>query len=198
MGTLIPRDLSVRSLPNEAERRVVEALRDGLSDAWLIIPNVAIRGRQRDYEIDVVLLHSTYGIVVIEVKGHDVEIREGRWYSHGSLMEPQPLDQARTNAYALRDLIRAELPDLQHLRVEYGVALPNTSAIEGRLPPGVDEVQVATAPRLDDVSRVRRGARVLPVDIGLAHARAHRGDRRDPLPRRQARLGRWCPDAERP
>lgn len=37
-------------------------------------------------------------------------------------MEPQPLDQARNNAYALRRRIRAFHPTLANVRVEYGAS----------------------------------------------------------------------------
>ena len=38
MGVIV-----LSSLANEAERRVVEAFRDGLSDSWLILPDVSLR-----------------------------------------------------------------------------------------------------------------------------------------------------------
>ena len=51
MGTLVPEEFPLASLANEAERRVVEACRDGLTDGWLILPHIGIRTRQRDHEL---------------------------------------------------------------------------------------------------------------------------------------------------
>ncbi len=152
MGQVVPEGFDLAGLANEAERRVVEACRDGLSDGWLVLPSVQIRTERRDHELDVVLVHQGYGVLDLEVKGHRVRIESGRWTAEGRVMEPQPLDQARTNAYALRDLIRSEVPGLERIEVEYGVALPNTTAFDGRLPPGAYEVQVLTATDLDDVA----------------------------------------------
>lgn len=67
MGRLVPDDFPMATLANAAEQRVVESLRDGLTDGWLILPDVALRGR-RDFQLDVVLLHREFGILDLEVK----------------------------------------------------------------------------------------------------------------------------------
>lgn len=151
MGVLVPEDQSLAGLANDAERRVVEAFRDGLDDGWLVLPNVELRTPQRDHELDVVLIHQSFGVLDIEVKGHRVEVRRGEWFHGDRPMRPQPLAQARKNAYALREVIRT-LPGLERIEVEYGVALPNTVGYEGRLPPEADPVQILTEPRLGDVT----------------------------------------------
>ena len=81
---------------------MVESLRDRLSDGWLVIPNVGLTG-QRDRQIDIVIAHEREGVAVIEVKGHRAKIRGGLWCSDGKPLEPQPLSQARDNAYELRN-----------------------------------------------------------------------------------------------
>src|SRR5690554_4430741 len=103
MGRLVPEDFPLQALANDAEVRVVEALRDRLSDDWLILPDVGLR-THRDHQLDVVLVHHEWGIVDLEVKGHRMQLKGGAWHHAGSRLEPQPLDQARTNAYALRSL----------------------------------------------------------------------------------------------
>lgn len=149
MGRLIPEDFPLSALGNDAERRVVEAFRDGLTDGWLILPDVGLSER-RDFQLDLVLLHEDWGIVDVEVKGHRVQVRDGAWFQAGSRINPQPLEQARTNAYALRSRLRAQVAGLEHVDVEYAVALPNTTEITGQLPPDVQAPQVLTAPLLDD------------------------------------------------
>lgn len=150
MGVLVPEDFALGSLPNDAERRVVEAFRDGLDDRWLILPTVELREPNRDYELDIVLVHQTFGILDIEVKGHHVEVRQGKWLSRGRDIVPPPLAQAKNNAYALRERLRREVPGLENVMVDYGVAVPNTPGTSGDLPPGADWVQVLTAAHLED------------------------------------------------
>ena len=64
MGLLVPENFPMRSLANSEERLVVEALRDRLTDGWLVIPNVGLTG-QRDRQMDIVIAHERDGIAVI-------------------------------------------------------------------------------------------------------------------------------------
>ena len=132
MGLLVPENFPMRSLANSEERLVVEALRDRLTDGWLVIPNVGLTG-QRDRQMDIVIAHERDGIAVIEVKGHRPNIRGGIWCSNGRPMEPQPLVQAKDNAYELRSRLRSSAEALNHVRVEYGVAFPNVLSVVGDL-----------------------------------------------------------------
>ncbi len=132
------------SLKNDAERVVVEALVDRLTDGWLVMPSVGLADTDRDREMDIVVAHANDGVAVIEVKGHRPDVREGLWYAHGRPMEPQPHEQARGNAYALRERIRDLHPTLASVQVHYATAFPNVADIEGRLPTDVDRVQVLT------------------------------------------------------
>jgi hypothetical protein len=151
MGILVPDDFPLSQLKNDEERRVVEALRDGLSDGWLILPDVGLHG-SRDRQIDIVLVHQDEGVVVIEVKGHVPDIREGIWHSHGRPMNPQPLEQARDNSYSLRDRLRLIGGELSFLAVDYAVAFPNALNVVGALPPDVDAEQILVGPSFDDTS----------------------------------------------
>lgn len=157
MGTLVPEDFPLGDLRNDAERRVVEAFRDQLSDNWLILPDVSMRDG-RDRQADIVLVHADMGVAVVEVKGHVPSIVRGVWKAHGSRMEPQPVDQARDNSYALRDRLRGAHPALAHLKVEYGVAFPNCSAVNGALPPGVNAAQILLS---DSLLEARTAVNVL-------------------------------------
>ncbi len=148
MGLLVPENFPLSLLANDEERIVVEALRDRLTDGWLIIPDVGLTGH-RDRQTDIVIAHQREGVAVIEVKGHRVRIDGGLWCAHGRPMETQPLAQARDNAYALRDRLRRAHPSLGHVDVEYAVAFPNTAELKGSLPPDVDATQVLLCPALE-------------------------------------------------
>src|SRR4051794_10902881 len=67
---------------HDSERRVLTALRR-LDDSWTVFHNVKWqaprRGRQGDGETDFALFHPRDGILVIEAKGGDVIVREGRY-----------------------------------------------------------------------------------------------------------------------
>lgn len=148
MGTLVPAGFPLASLRNEAEERVVRSFVERLSDDWVVLPHVVF-STHRDYELDVVLVHRDFGVLDVEVKGHRPRIRDGSWYSNGSWMDPQPPDQARTNAYALRGRLRSVL-DLPHLDVPWCVALPAVDQMTGALPPDIRPEQLLLGPDLDD------------------------------------------------
>lgn len=149
MGILVPENFPLASLANSEERMVVEAFRDRLTDGWLVIPNVGLTG-DRDRQMDIVLVHERDGIAVVEVKGHQPSIRNGLFLAHGSVMDPQPLLQAKNNSYALRELLRSSAPEFEHLRVEYAVAFPNALTVTGTLPPDINGAQILTSNALED------------------------------------------------
>ncbi|MCB0964409.1 MAG: NERD domain-containing protein [Acidimicrobiales bacterium] len=151
MGVLVPEDFDLQELANDEERRVVEACVHGLSDGWLVLPDVGIKAGTRDHQLDVVLVHEDFGVLDLEVKGHRPEVRQGTWYAHGSTMNPQPPRQAHENAYALRNFVRSRVEDLGRLKVPYAVVLPNVAELVGQLGPELKPEQVITGSMLDDV-----------------------------------------------
>ena len=150
VGLLVPDDLSLRALANDEEREVVEALRDRLSDDWVVMPDVGLVRDHRDHQLDVVLAHPHEGVAVIEVKGHRVQLRYGQFVPDRGHLPVQPHVQARGNAYALRALLRATVPALEELQVEYAVVFPNTVERRGELPPEVKNEQFMTSTFFDD------------------------------------------------
>lgn len=148
MGLLTPHNFPLGTLKNQAERDAVGAFMDRLSDGWYVIPSVGIFG-SRDFEMDIVVVHERDGVAVLEVKGHRPEIVGGVWMSGGQPMRPQPLAQAKTNAYELRALLRAAHPSLARMEVSYGVIFPNVGDVTGALPPDVDPAQILTAAALE-------------------------------------------------
>ena len=152
MGLLVPEDFDLTLLKNDAERDVVIALRDQLTDGWYIIPSQRLSTSYRDHELDVVIMHRDFGIADIEVKGHRVSVREGVWCSGERQLSPQPFEQARNNAGTLRDLLQKHQPDLfEHAKVRYAVAFPNTAEVRGSLPPEMRPEELFLAPAIDDI-----------------------------------------------
>lgn len=154
MAVLVPEGFALASLANDAERDVVQALLRGLSDAWLVLPSVGLHTADRDRELDVVLVHQQFGVIDLEVKAHRVVIERGEWCfgARRQRFDVPPPEQAKGNAYALRDLLRTHLSHLPHLRVNWAIALPNTERVDGALPPDVVADQLVLAPDLDDLT----------------------------------------------
>jgi hypothetical protein len=151
MGRIIPADFPMEQLANSAERTVVSSFITGLYSNWLIIPSVGVRDGDGQHETDIVLIHPDMGVMLVEVKGHRVAIREGIWYGQeGTPLNPQPIKQALDNAKSLERLIRRNVEGLERLEVVFGLAFPNTKEIKGDLTPDINATQVLVAGDLLD------------------------------------------------
>src|SRR6266480_4079087 len=90
-----------------SERQVYEAL-CALSGDWTVLYSVGWQskryGRQGDGEADFLLLHSK-GFLVIEVKGGEIRLKQGKWFSQsakGDIYEiSDPFQQALDSRKAL-------------------------------------------------------------------------------------------------
>lgn len=148
MGTLVPTQFDLGMIENRDERFVVDLLVRRLSDSWFIFPNVEFRDQGRDRETDVVLIHPSHGIGVLEVKGGRISIQGGSWTHNGERIEPQK--QAKDNANGLARLLRPVLSDA-HLKVVWGICLPHVASVDGRLPVSVAREQLLIAPDLNNL-----------------------------------------------
>ena len=97
-----------RPTRSEAERCVWRALQSGLPAGWHAWHSLRIRdGRNIDGEGDFVLAVPARGMLVLEVKGGRVEVRDGRWLQNGRPMETPPREQALGFARRLVERLRA-------------------------------------------------------------------------------------------
>ena len=104
-----------RTATNDAERRVARLLRgvDGDPDA-VAFHSVKLRSHayKQQAEADFVVLWRGV-VVVVEVKGGGVRKHDGTWYSidrrdEWHRLPSSPMEQARSAAYALRDILTEE------------------------------------------------------------------------------------------
>jgi hypothetical protein len=96
LGTLHPSD-QPRPGSSLAEKALWSRLKTGLPGGWTAWHSLRIRdARNLLGETDFVLAHPERGLLVLEVKGGQVEQHDGRWFTNGAPLEHSPLDQART------------------------------------------------------------------------------------------------------
>ncbi len=107
-------------------------LREQLGDDDVLLANIRVTDRKKDYEADIVVLMPGAGAVVVEVKGGSVWREDGRWRMHrnGRPTTVDPVEQARGARYALREYVEGD-PRWQYgrrrIRWAHAVALPNTA-----------------------------------------------------------------------
>jgi ATP:corrinoid adenosyltransferase len=138
MARMHPPTLFTGDVKSPAEAKVFDLLREGLGDDWDVFHSVSwVRRDKRagsiDGEIDFVLAHPREGIVVLEVKGGDIECRFGAW-SHrvDGVMErmEDPFQQALDHRYDLQRLVHR--PDWLVVQC---VALPDVTVQSLQLAP---------------------------------------------------------------
>ncbi|NRQ50420.1 NERD domain-containing protein [Aeromicrobium sp. YC3-14] len=92
---------------NRTERKVWEALRDQLGPNDFLIAGQHFTTRERDYELDLIVVLDGGGVVVIEVKGGKVWNTGGHWWQQGSTGQHEiwPVRQAENGKYVLQDWV---------------------------------------------------------------------------------------------
>ena len=88
-----PRD-ACRPTDSHGEDDVWSALRTGMPAGWYGWHSLRVRDpRGYEGEGDFVLASPDRGLLVLEVKGGQVEQRDGRWFQNGRPMRRAPLEQ---------------------------------------------------------------------------------------------------------
>ena len=116
-----------------SELKVRRAL-SALSDDWSIFHSIAWQslrsGREGDGEADFVLLHRSYGLIVLEVKGGRIELIDGIWFSIDrddiTHRIKNPFEQATHSKHALLRYFDDVAPDLR-VPTCHGVVLPDVT-----------------------------------------------------------------------
>ena len=124
MAFLIPDGFDFGPL-EPSERRTVELLLEGLSDDWGILPKVGVVVGRRDYEIDVVAVSSTRGVVLIEVKGGSIKVRSSVWFQNGHRLKRSPGEQVLEAKHALARRLDKMKVDRRGLFMRHAVAFPD-------------------------------------------------------------------------
>lgn len=105
--TLLPED---PRFTTESERNVWEVLRDNLRPQDTLIANYRLTDTTKDHEADLLVVMPDVGVVVVEVKGAGIGIRDGRWTMQrdGATVEVDPVAQARDTRYAVRRFVECD------------------------------------------------------------------------------------------
>lgn len=126
---------------SHAERSVFERLKTETPDSWAAIHSVGLANHAKKpwAEIDFVVITDT-GVVCLEVKGGEIEQRDGDWYTNGNRLKQSPFAQAGGGASALYEYLADRVPAVRRSFVGHGVMFPQTRF--DRHMPGVEHALV--------------------------------------------------------
>lgn len=104
---LVPED---PRFTTESERAVWLLLRDALRPQDTLIANYRLTDVTKDHEADLVVVMPDVGVVVVEVKGAGIGLRDGRWtmVRDGAESPVDPVAQARDCRYALQRYVESD------------------------------------------------------------------------------------------
>ncbi len=119
-----------------SERIVLRAFEKSLSDEFHIYHSFSFvekKGTLKEGEADLVIFHRRLGLLILEVKGGEISIENGQWFSEnrfGKHTIKNPFDQARKAKHVLLEKIKKKTND--YIDIGCGVCFPNST-----LPPSV-------------------------------------------------------------
>ena len=145
------------------ERHVAVSLQNTLDDEWTVFHSYSWlreqgqRGRSslQEGEIDFVLLHPTFGLLVLEVKGGRIGYDPGKglWYQNNHTLK-DPFKQAQKNMHALIDQVqeRAKFSSRGRMPCPFGYAVifPDCQ-FSGVLPQGAHPTITLSAQHCPDL-----------------------------------------------
>jgi len=160
-----------RTTESHAEILVYESLKAHLPAGWYAWHSLRLRENDGIFgEGDFVVADPDRGLLAVEVKGGNVEQRDGRWFQNGHAMHPDPRTQG--NEF-VRKLIS---------RLERDACAPSAYGVATCFP----DVSFDAPPDQDDLSRTTIGRQDLPwLDERLKSLMEHA------LPRSRRPRGRW-------
>ncbi|MCB0062187.1 MAG: NERD domain-containing protein, partial [Caldilineaceae bacterium] len=112
---------------NEAERRAIAVLRDGLPEGYIILHNFEILRGDEFFEVDLAVV-APHGVYLIDVKGTrgQINVYGPKWHPQGRQPFTSPLLKLRGHARTLKGIITASQPgrrDLEGIYVDAVVLL---------------------------------------------------------------------------
>ena len=127
MAIMIPVECDLARRPM-SERIVFDAIKKNLSDEWRVFHSFDyvtrdLNRKRWDGEIDFLLYHPEKGMLVIEVKGGAISYRNGQWYQEDRPIDP--VEQAKRNKYAVKDLLEDALQQKIRMKFAHSVCFPS-------------------------------------------------------------------------
>jgi hypothetical protein len=113
-----------------SEISVLRALKKSLSDDFYVYHSFSFVEKKetlKEGEADLVIFHKQLGLLILEIKGGDISIENGQWFSsnkQGKYPIKNPFDQARKAKYTLLNKVHTKYNCF--VEIGYGVCFPNS------------------------------------------------------------------------
>lgn len=129
MAILVPAELDLDGLNPESERRVIRQLLVALDDDWYVVPKVPVLIDGQNAEIDVVLISPHLGVVLLEIKGGLISVRNGVWHQYDKPLRKSPFEQVGAAKHRLIGRLNEMRVNLDGFFMSEVVVLPDVGDI---------------------------------------------------------------------
>lgn len=129
MAILVPSELDLEGLRPESERDVIRQLLRDLGDDWYVVPKVPVLIDGQNAEIDTVLVSPHLGVVLLEIKGGLISVRNGVWHQYDRPMKKNPFEQVGAAKHRLIARLREMRVNLDGFFMSEVVVLPDVGDI---------------------------------------------------------------------
>lgn len=154
-------DIDPDEIPFDSERLVYRALKDQLSNEFVVLHSYPwLRpdrdGALREGEADFIVLHQEKGMLVLEVKGGELRYQTATWErkkKHGYEPITDPFKQARNSMHYLVERIEKQTAGdvcSHHYSYGHAVVFPHDN-YTGDIPPGADESLILSRRQMDAI-----------------------------------------------
>lgn len=166
MAIMLPNDQTYYNNGSKGERDIFNSLNKHLDEHWIVIHSYRwlrssiSSGRKVQGEGDFVLFHRDLGLLVIEVKGGDIEYANGIWYStdHTGVKNKiqDPEKQASDTKFQLIERLKKK--QFKRVPVYHAVWFPDVGCNQVQLPSNYNEQMVFDVKSLSDPESAVRNA----------------------------------------
>lgn len=140
-----------------SEEKVVDLLRDQLSEDSLIVVGQRVSTDEKEYEVDILAAMPGAGIVAMEVKAGQITIEDGRWVQGSGTKRHtiDPVTQCRDALFALRGYVSADprWPS-QFQRWTHMLVFPHASIPEDFALPDIPRSRIVDRDQLSQLAAI--------------------------------------------
>ncbi len=143
-------------ITDATERFVYKTLMN-LPDSYEVIHSSIFYPEHRDEgETDFIILHPNLGMMLIEIKGGEIEYRNKQWYRAGEKLRRDPITQVKEAMYFYRDKYSKVEQVKFNMPYTYCICFPHTRRILGDLP--IKKERIFLQENLFDIEKTIKAA----------------------------------------
>ncbi len=144
---MIPTEFNPAS-PSFAEKFIFNQLKKSFYENVIVFHSFDLLARNKqnrniDAEIDFLILHPQFGILVLEVKGGVIKYSNGLWYQNDKKLERSPDNQAKQNKFNIKKFLTQRLGIEPPVSFGHSICFPDCNFKIENLPINIEGITIS-------------------------------------------------------